>query len=97
MRPLAPVDVQAEDARRLAMDNLERRISINRPVDAALGVLGQADPGRCPLAIRQVREVEMPICLAALRRSLMPGVDEPGAFPQRVAAERLDVERARRA
>jgi len=61
-------------------------------VHATLGLLGQADADRGPVAIRQEGEVEMTFCLAALGGSLMPGIDEPRAFPQRVAAERLEVE-----
>jgi len=97
LRPIATVDVEAEDARGLAANRADRRISINGRVHATLGALGQADAGRGPVAIRQEGEVKMTFGLATLGGSLMPGVDEPGAFLQRVAAERLDVERARRA
>jgi hypothetical protein len=39
--------------------------------------------------------VEVPLGLAALRGSLMPGVDEAGALLQGIATERFDREIAR--
>ncbi len=48
------------------MNRSERRVSVDGPVHATAGVLGQADSGRGPVAIRQEGEVKMTFCLAAL-------------------------------
>jgi hypothetical protein len=52
-------------------------------------VLRQTNADRNPFAVGQEREMEMALCLTALRRGEVPRVDETGAFPERIAAERL--------
>ena len=48
------------------MNRSDRRVSVNGPVHATAGILGQADAGRGPVAIRQEGEMKMTFCLAAL-------------------------------
>src|SRR5260370_28250751 len=105
VRPCAAVDVETQDARRLPLDRSHGRLSVDRSMHMAGGVLGQTNADRRPVAVGREREMEMALGRSSPSGTLrhlpingeVPRVDETGAFPERVAAEPLYLERVRRA
>src|SRR5207245_9680313 len=94
LETFAPVDGGPQDACGLMADVLDAPRAVNRSMHVAGRILGQAHAGRRPFAVGEECEMEMAFCLATFGRSLMPGIDEAGAFAQRVVALRNKLEGA---
>jgi len=94
-RPFAAVDVEAQDSRGLSARLIDGRIAVDGALDDTARVLGQAHAGGRPGAVRQKGEVKVALGLAALRRRLMPRVDETCALAKRVAAQWHELEHPR--
>src|ERR1700686_3505210 len=88
LRPPTPVDVEAEDALDLFDDGGGWSIAVDHAADATRGILPQTDRDRCPVRIRQKRQVKMAFCLATFGRRSMPGPDEARALFERITSAR---------